>query len=108
MSAIQVKPTQHIQSPPRRFTTLPTDYWSLQQLLFVTIRTGSRPGIFHGMACFAEPVGHILAKAFYATRHFTCFSVTLLAIALQVGLVFFMRKGDSVLESEGLGVISGR
>jgi hypothetical protein len=60
------------------------------------------------MACSAEPVGHILAESFNMAGRFTCFSVTLLAIAFQVGLVFSMRKGDPVLELEGLRVISGR
>jgi hypothetical protein len=62
----------------------------------MTVSTGGRPGLFHGVTRPAHPVGNILAKVWYAPRS-DLFLVAVPAFAFQKFLVCPVREGDPIL-----------
>lgn len=70
----------------------------------MAVFAGGGASHLHGVTGSAHPVGNILAEIWYLARP-DLFSVALLAIAFQIILVCPVRKGDPVLELEGLCAI---
>lgn len=73
----------------------------------MAVLAGCRAFHFHGVACFAHPVGDILAEI----RNMAgadLFPVAVLAIAFQVILVSPVGEGDAILEFENLCTVIGK